>query len=451
MGIVKKTFRYLIVNIRDRKIVRVYDELLTKSTSSIAIIKAKQLEKIGELIQHAYNNVPYYSSCIKQTSLVRNQRVSLTDIGQLSELPILTKDIIRREGDKLISRDSHGRRMYRNPSGGSTGEPVEFMQDADYFTHNMANTYLAKSWRGCGLYDSTVVLWGAERDTFKGRRTLLLRMKDFFFNTHRLNTFLMSDADKRGALDLLNKSPPSLVVSYIQSIYELARYAKERNLSIREQRAIHAAAGTVYDFMRDEIEAVFKCRLFNHYGSREVGPIASECSAHDGLHVMADNCFVEVVDDDGNVCVPGQAGNIVVTSLNNYSMPLIRYKIGDVGSIKKESVCACGCGYPMLEKVSGRSTDLFRRSDGVVVDGEFFTHLFYFIPGIKLFQVIQEGYNHIVIKLVCHEGASREFEKAITEKIVKIMGGSCCVQYDYVSDIPKTSTGKFVYTRSNIK
>jgi len=447
---IKKLLRFAILNVKDRKIISRFHELKISQYKKKDELVNSQLIRLNDLLNHAYKNVPYYRNLIKDSGLVIDERVELINIEHLCVLPILTKDVIRKEKDKLYSTDIESRNAYRNTSGGSTGEPVVFKQDSNYLISNLANSYLAKFWRGAGLYDNTVVLWGAERDIFEGKKPFKLTIKDFLLNTLRLNTFVLSNENKRTYVQLLNKIKPKLVVSYVHSIYELAKYARKNGLEVKQQNAIHVAAGTVHSFMRKEIESVFSCRVFDHYGSREAGAIASECSAHKGLHIMMEHALVEVVDSRGKPCKPGESGDIVITTLNNYSMPLIRYKIGDVGVLSNESNCECGCNYPKLEKIIGRSTDLFKTSKGEDVDGEFFTHLFYFVEGIKLFQVIQEEIDNITVKIVKDGEVSSRSLLEINKKIKMVMGETCKVRFEYVGDIPKTATGKYLYTISKI-
>ena len=117
----------------------------------------------------------------------------------------------------------------------------------------------------------------------------------------------------------------------------------------------------LYDFQRRNIEKSFKTPVFNRYGCREVGHIASECPAHKGMHYDADRLIIEIVDDEGNTCPPNTVGNIVITDLNNYVFPLIRYKIGDMGSLSDDTNCECGCTFPKIRKIEGRSFDIIQR------------------------------------------------------------------------------------------
>lgn len=435
---------------KDKDIIERYHEIkdlpyLTKDENDKRVLK-----KLNKLLNSAYKNISYYKEVFEKSDIVKDGFIDLKNITDLERLPFITKDIINQQKENLYSKEISNRQSYKNTSGGSTGEPVIFMQDREFTINSEANVFIIESWRGTGLYDSRLILWGADRDTYEGRKPLISYVKEFILNTIILNTFTMSDQDTKNYIKILNRKKPTLIRAYVQSIYEMATFAKKNKIKVEPQKAIHSAAGTLYDFMREEIEDVFGCKVFNHYGSREVGPIASECSAHDGLHIMTDHTLVEVVNEDGELCQPGEEGEIVVTTLNNYSMPLIRYKIGDVGIMQEHKECSCGCTYPKLKKVTGRSTDIFKSKEGKKIYGAYFTHLFYFIDGIKAFQVIQEELEKIVVKIVKKGEINDADLEEIEKKIKNVMGEKCEIVFKFVEDIPKTKTGKMIYTISKV-
>jgi phenylacetate-CoA ligase len=169
---------------------------------------------------------------------------------------------------------------------------------------------------------------------------------------------------------------------------------------------------------------------------------------------MMEHTLVEVINDKGIPCEPGETGNIVITTLNNYSMPLIRYKIGDLGILTDDKECPCKCNYPMLKEVVGRNTDRFITQSGAVVMPEFFIHLIGVVcnrGNIKLFQVIQEDTSHIRVKIVKEGEISQENLTEISEKIGIVMGKECKIGFEFVDNIPKTSTGKYLYTISKVQ
>jgi phenylacetate-CoA ligase len=438
---------------KEQDVLKMYRDTKYHSVLPTEILKQKQLQNLNKLLTHAYQNVPYYRFLLEQTSLVMDDKVELTHIGQMCKIPFLTKEIIHEQKERLYSSDITQRKSFKNTSGGSTGEPVTFMQDRYYQVKALASYYLAHSWRGADPYDSTIFLWGAVRDTFEGKKPLVSKVKDFLLNTITLNTFLLDSTTIKKYIGILNIRKPTVIIAYVESIYEMAKFIRTNTITVEPQKSIHAAAGTLHEFMRKEIEDVFQCKVFNHYGSREVGSIASECGIHDGLHILMDNVVVEVVNTHGELCRTGEEGAIVITTLNNYSMPLIRYKIGDLGILQEEHTCKCGCQYPKLQRVLGRVTDVFKKSDGSVIMPEYFIHLIGVVCNngfIKTFQVIQEEIQYVIIKLVMEGSVSTNDLEEIEDKIKLVMGTECRIEFRFVDEILKTKTGKFLYTISKV-
>jgi phenylacetate-CoA ligase len=187
--------------------------------------------------------------------------------------------------------------------------------------------------------------------------------------------------------------------AYVESIHELARFIEARGLQVHSPRAISTAAGTLHPAVRELVERVFRAPVFDHYGSRETNGIAGECDHHQGLHVSALTYRFELLRADGTPCGPGELGEVVLTSLVNYAMPLIRYRIGDMAEWA-EQPCSCGRAWPLLRAVQGRVTDNFVAGDGTLVHGAYFRHLFFFRDWIRKFQIVQEAQDRVRFRIV---------------------------------------------------
>jgi len=146
---------------------------------------------------------------------------------------------------------------------------------------------------------------------------------------------------------------------------------------------------------------------------------------------------------------PAEEGKIIITNLHNYSMPLIRYEIGDT-AIGDPKQCQCKNILPTLKKITGRITDHFVLKDETLIYGEYFTHLFYLKEWVKTFQVIQEDYEKIKILMVLEKKINTNDKKDIENKIRLVMGQNCQINWEFVKDIPKTPQGKHLYTKSLI-
>ena len=414
---------------------------------------AMQQQRIKNLLLHAYYHVPYYQEVLKRSGVIDS--AGAVDLNSFGQIPLLEKDTIRKRFEDLKSDDLIQRKWYKNSSGGSTGEPVTLIQDKEFNEWVKAIKMLNDIWSGYSISEKKIKFWGSERDIFVGRETSKTMIIRWLMNLTWLNAFRMTPEDMLGFVHKINALKPIQILAYVESIYELSRFIEREGLRIHSPRAIMTSAGPLFPHIRETVERVFQAPVFNRYGSREVGDIACECEQHSGLHVCIPTHYLEVLRADGSPANTGEIGEIVITCLHNYAMPLIRYRIGDMGILANRP-CACGRNWPLLKEVSGRVTDVFLKNDGSQVHGEYFTHLFYFHDWIKKFQVIQEDLQGIRVKIVprewgdnFHHSYAREI-KTINEKILLVMGQESRVNFEFVEDIPPTPSGKYRYTISKI-
>ena len=412
--------------------------------------------KLGRMLRFSCTHVPYYREQFRALGLT-GRDAQARPLEVLAALPLLDKTILRERFEDLQSNDLGNRRWFFNTSGGSTGEPVRFVQDGAYQNRMMGGKALFDNWSGYASGEPQVRLWGSERDLLTGREDVRTRVGRWLRNETPLNTFRMSDADMRHYVETINRVAPVQVLAYAESAFELACFIEREGLKIHSPRAVMTSAGTLYPHMREAIERVFGARVFNRYGSREAGDIACECEGHRGLHVNPYTHRVEIVSEDGSPCAPGRTGEIVVTLLTNEAMPLLRYRIGDMAAWA-QGPCSCGRSWPLLEQVSGRVMEVFRRRDGSPVVPEYFIHFIGVtmrgeLNFIKKFQVIQEGFDKLkmlVVPRVGKEEARRQLsakKEMLDDLVVKVMGERCGLEVLLVEDIPKTPSGKYCWTK----
>ena len=368
---------------------------------------------------------------------------------QLSRLPILTKEIIREKFD-LLQSTKRVSEVYDNSSGGSTGQPVRLVQDADYRRWSLGTQeyyfreFLNVEWN----LVKNVWLWGSERDLMK-LKSWRTRAGLFLRNRLMLNTFDTSDQRWLEYIERIRWYRPYFVAGYAGSLYQMARIARKYNIRLYRPRFVYSSAEMLPDFMRSEIEGQFNAKVYDFYGSREVGAIAGECSSGK-KHVFIMNNIVEVVDEEDRTALHDQEGRIVITNLHNLSMPIVRYDIGDTGALSFDR-CVCGSSLPVLRELSGRITDHFRARSGALVHGEYFTHLFYFRDWVNQFQVDQMDYGHIRISVVSENDSDAHDVAEINGRIRAVMGQDCTVEWRRVESIQKTAEGKRLYTRCLIR
>jgi phenylacetate-CoA ligase len=285
-------------------------------------------------------------------------------------------------------------------------------------------------------------LWGSERDILEGKEKLSIRLRNWLYNRKELNAFRMSEKEMIKFIEIWDHFRPQWIEAYVQPIYEFAKFIKEKELKIYSPKGVLVLAGTLYPQMKKIIQEVFNCPIFNRYGSREVGAISCSNGKSGNLKISFWHNYIEVLNNSKN-----QPGQIIITSLNNYSMPFIRYNIGDIG-IK-------GNDWNYLEKIEGRKMSVFKTKKGKLIPGEFFIHFIGVVFNkdfISKFQVIQKDYNLIVIKVIIKDKNGFYSKKNnIENSIKKVMGKNCKIKWEFVNEIKPTKSGKYLYTISEVK
>lgn len=415
-------------------------------------IKAVQMDKLKTLLLHAHKNVPYYNKKLEESGVVINGTINLDNFNKI---PLLTKEIIRKEGKDLISRDSDRRKTYKNTSGGSTGEPVEFIQDKHYDEWNIATKIFFNQMLGKEPGEKEIKFWGSDRDIIMGNLTLKDRLMNYLYNRKFFNSYDLNEKSIEELIKLNNKFKPLCYWSYVEGAFEFSKVVNNKMVKLFSPKFIITTIGPLYDNIINEIENAFKCPVYNQYGSREVGAIACQCKEQKHLHTFPWFNIVEVLDENNRNVEPGEEGKIIVTNLANYSMPLIRYDIGDVAIPARDIRCGCGRNFYSFENVIGRTLGYFKKRDGSLAHSHFIVQSIFFKNWIKRFQIIQEDYDLILVNIEpqAHINTTEHGNDIteIEERIKLIMGRDAIVKIKFVNLIKPTSSGKYLYTVSRVK
>ncbi len=406
-----------------------------------------QNNKLQKLIAHAYACVPFYRRRMDAAG-VRPENVRSS--ADLAALPVLTKQDIQIYGDELLAQNVDRSSLRENHTGGSTGFPLTFFQDANYIAWGDADLLRNYRMTGYELGTRWAFLWGSDYDarTHKGWQG---RLKDrVIYNTLWINTFDLRKDTIRQAATALARWQPEILVAYVSSVTMLARGILEDGLPPVRPRAIQTSTEVLTPADRALLQQAFRAPAFDRYGCREVGNIGHECSAHAGLHVLMENNLLELLGADGRPVAPGSPGRVVVTNLNNFAMPLIRYENGDMAS-PGDGPCTCGRGLPVMQGVVGRTTDIITAPSGKLLHGEFFTHLFYKIQGVQQFRVIQETLEELHIQLAPGPGFDQQKVFSFLEDVIHTHGDPAFqVKFFLFDALPPAASGKYRFTISKV-
>ena len=396
-------------------------------------IENLQLQRLNKLLAHAKATVPHYANL---------PDLPFSSIEQLREIPLLEKGFLRNNADQLYSRKSGFLTRYKT-TGGSTGAPVTLRKDSVGMAHELAATWRGYRWAGIDVGDKQARFWGVPASK-KGY--LRAKLIDFIAHRKRLSAFAFSDKDLSRYYSQLKEFKPDYFYGYVSMIRQFSDYL-EREIECRDlqPKAIITTAEVLTESDRRQIEKVFGCRVFNEYGCGEIGTIAHECE-QGNLHVSSENMVVEVLNEFGKGVKPGESGEIVVTDLVNFSMPLIRYRLKDYASVSSDG-CPCGRSLPILLGVHGREYDMLMNSSGQKFHGEFFLYL---VEDLKKknvvvdhIQFIQRGMN-INVKIASRgEWGIDFFQRYFNENLELYFDPAVKVNVEFVSEIAREPSGKF--------
>lgn len=410
-------------------------ELLQTEQFSLEEIHELQLRKLRCLIEHSFSHVPFYRSRFRQAGL---SPADLTTLEGLRNFPLLTKADIQQYQSDLLTEGIDRATLHRNHTGGSTGEPLTFYQDQNYRRAAGADLWRNLMWCGYTFGDRQVHLWGSDVDA-KRYRGWKGHLRVYLQNLIWVDVFDLTEEALRRQLGKIARFRPKILVGYVSSLLLFARLLQKDQIRIPSLVAVQSSAEVLTSAHRQTLEETLGVKLFDRYGCRELGNIAHECETHDGLHINAENNLVEFVD-----------GQLVVTNLNNYAMPFIRYVIGDYGMAGAHERCACGRGLPRMSVVTGRFSNLIRSPSGKILHGEFFTHLFYGARGIVQFQVVQETLHHLTIRIVKSKDFDPIFSTQLKEQILTYGDPQFSISVEYPDIIEPLRSGKFQFTISKI-
>ncbi len=410
-------------------------------------LHARQSARLKALLIHAGTKCPFYARRFAEASF---SPYSVEGVDELSRIPMLTKQDIQTHFDQLKAEDDAQDDPIVNQTGGSTGSPLRFLMSRDSCYHRIANTIRHDSWAGLEPYHRAASLWGHRRD-LSAPRSAMDRIRGSLISRRIvLDASSITSSALNSFVQRLNQSRPRCYVAYANVMYLLARFIRESPIrKYHRPNSIITSAEFLSDEQRVLIEEVFGCKVFNRYGCREFSVIASECEEHDGMHMAAETQIVEVVRN-GQVCKPGEIGQLVITDLYNYAMPFIRYAIGDVGMLV-DGPCACGRTLPRMRIVGGRVTDFLVTPDGTAVSGAAMTIYFVArIPGIRQAQIVQKELDYIVLRLVLDDAFGPESNRLTAEAVERFFGPKMRFDIEHVSMIPTEASGKYRFSVSEI-
>lgn len=402
-----------------------------------------QVQRLRSLLLQAQQQVPYYRALFARIGF---EPEAVTAVADLQALPFLDKVAIRAHAEALKAANARG--LARFNTGGSSGEPLIFFIGRERVSHDVAAKWRATRWWEVDIGDPEVVVWGSPIELSGQDR--LRAVRDRLLRTELLPAFEMSEGRVDDFVGRIRARRPKMLFGYPSALSHIALHAERRGIRMDDLgiRVAFCTSERLYDHQRAAIARIFGCRVANGYGARDAGFIAHECPSG-GMHITAEDIVVEIVDGEGRVLPPGQAGEIVITHLATGDFPFIRYRTGDVATLGT-AACACGRGLPLLESIQGRATDFVTAADGTVMHGLALIYVLRDLPGVAAFRIIQHSLGLTRVQVVAGPGFAADTEGRIRSGLRARLGQEVEVQVELQPAIAAERSGKFRYVVSHV-
>jgi phenylacetate-CoA ligase len=424
-----------------------YRYLHTMQRLPAATQQAEQTQLLATLCANAARDVPAYRARFRAAGVDPAQL--RTEPGLLARIQPLFREEIRDNQAAFLRAGTARADIELISTGGTGGSPLTVARDAHAKDWWLAESFLLNAWSGLGIGVPYFFLWGASQDIAGTQAGLRPFNLSFLHGRRTLNASRMSRAKEVAFLEELNRTPRcAYIFGYANELHNLAVRSLQSGPALRRPlKGVIATAEPLTEAMRSTIERAFQCPVYNRYGSREAGDIASECKHQRGLHVNPLFTHVEVVDDLGEPLGYGQEGQFLVTNLHNHVMPLIRYAIGDRGVLQAPEPCSCGVSWPTIVALTGRVNDWVFLSDGSRLRCSVLESVLVQLPAIKRFQIHQISETHLRIRLSSLEPdyltrRSQELSEA-RHKLSLLSGAPFDIQFEVTDGaLFKTQAGK---------
>lgn len=393
-----------------------------------------QLAQLAMILRACTAHTPYY----RETWTFAQKKAAVT--GYLGELPLLEKDPLRANPKSFLREDMGPSNAQVFLTSGSTGTPISSYYTIPELRQSLAlREVRSAGWAG--------VSFKMPRATFSGRMVEpdpASRGPYYRFNAAEsqvyFSPFHLRQDTAQQYVEALNRHRIEWGTGYAVSYYLLARFMLDYGIAPPKYlKAIITTSEKLTSEMRAVMEQAYGCRVYEEYSTVENAIFASECE-HGRLHVSPDVSVVEILRPDSSPCLPGEAGEVVVTSLSKTYQPLIRFRLGDVAMWDADA-CPCGRQMPVIKEVVGRIEDVVIGPDGrqmVRFHGVFVNQ-----PHVREGQITQESLDLIRVKVVQSGDFGQEDIDEIVHRVQQRLGDTVNVIVESVHEIPRTKAGKF--------
>jgi phenylacetate-CoA ligase len=423
-------------------------EILHHDNLSFENIQKYKFAKLKKLVDYAYNNIPFYKK-IYDINKVGPQ--ALNSFKDLEKFPIITKEDLKKNFEVNIVGNRSKVGWIHDATSGTTGTPYQFYTTRKALGIKKAILYRSWGWLDYTLGNKYIRVWSLINETNRGG--FKKRIYDFYTNKiygrmQIASQELITKENVRLQVKKILAYKPTMMTGLISSIMILTEYIKDNNLSFPKIPII-VYGETLTEFKKHYLEKYLSPYIYCEYGLGETRSFAFECKKRTGLHIT-ESVHIEIINKNKTVKA-GLIGKVIITDLDNYAMPFIRYDTNDISSFSNKK-CSCNRPYPLLKKVYGRESEHIITRDGKIMGLNHFTQLIgHDYNLISKWQVIQDSYDSLKIKIVPSKKFDNNKKIALIKKIHRYLGDSIVITVLVVDKIEPTKSGKNKLIISNLK
>ncbi len=417
---------------------------------SAEALRAQQDRQLSLLLRHAAATVPFYRERLAGIGPRPGQPLAP---DAWNRIPLLRREDIQQAGPALHSQvvpRAH-RPLHKITTSGATGKPVAVqttratrlfwdvftLRDHHWHRRDFSGTLAAiRSYPdGKALYPGGV----------RGRGWA--PVASAIFHTGPAHGLAITTSAEN-QVEWLRRCRPNYLIIYPSALAELIRYCGERGITFPELREVCTVSEAMSPELRAACQETFGVKLTDTYSAQETGYLTLQCPDHEHYHVQSESVFLEVLDEAGRPCEPGESGRVVVTSLHNFATPLIRYEIGDYAEVG--APCPCGRGLPVLTRVLGRVRNMVTLPNGERYWPSVYGGRYAEIAPIRQLQLVQKSLERIEVRLVVERALTAEEERVLRELVHSRIRHPFEVVFTYHDEIPRGPGGKYEDFKSEL-
>ncbi len=429
----------------ESEILRQYRRLRKFWTVSPDELESHRRLRLQQLVQHASQTSPFYQERFAEAGL---DRTAILYASDLRKLPCLTKTELNSQMSSVLSTAFRREDLVESSTGGSSGIPLKFYRDAHVTAVRRAQDFFFNAQLGIHPGTKRAWVWGSPLDIAQSS-SIKARLANFLSERAvHFYSFDAGDQQLREFIGQLNRHRPEAIFAYPNMLVAILEFARAHDVTLPRVGKVITTAEPTYSWQRELFREMLGAETFERYGSREIGTVAAELLDHNGMYVFEPTYILEVIDGDGNEVRPGEMGELVVTDLYNFAMPLIRYRTGDMVRLEAPGNTSC---WRRITAVGGRVVDLIVRPDGSRIAGEALIMALRTSGVVDRVQVIQRNPQLFVIRHLETASIGHEVRERLQAKIETLMTSAVTIEFQAVPELGYDPSGKYRYVTSECR